>query len=143
MKSIRNKALRNIDRLMVADYRGQSWDCPGGYFATSKPIYEGYRTKKSQIVYDYGNQPKPNLGYVVDNQGDQSIKVDHRAVDDMYTEVTAPGLDYTIRFYSDYFNLLLALHPNATLYVSSGNNMSPVFFKEADKLVAIIMPVKS
>lgn len=47
-KTLRNKALRDVNRLITATLNGEDWAAPDGHFAIAYPIYDGYRVKKSQ-----------------------------------------------------------------------------------------------
>src|SRR5688572_5891623 len=63
-KSIRNKALKDCNRLITAidGNTGTKWFCPDGWFATTIDIYSDYRVKKDQEVPSMN----PKFEYILD-----------------------------------------------------------------------------
>lgn len=133
-KTIRNKALKEVVRLITVTYKGAEWACPQGHFATSAPIYDGYRVKKGQIIETI----RPDLEKVlVASSAYEPADIGEHDPD---TNTIRVG-DVYMNF--DYFNLLMDLHPDATPYVNNDYKLSPVEIREDGKLVAVIMPLRS
>lgn len=137
-KTLRNKVLKNVNRLITAEFNGENWVAPDGYFATAYPIYEGYRVKKDQTIPEF----KPDLNKVLPtSKYKQAKKVEKSTLGD-YIDISINDDDiYTVN--ADYYTFLKGIYPDARVYVdTTGNKYSPVFLKIDDVLVAVIMPIK-
>lgn len=144
-KTLRNKALKNIDRLITSELNGEDWACPDGHFAIAYQIYDGYRVKKDQRVPDI----KPDLSKVLDYDS-KYIQADN--IDFLPTGIDGTNRTDVYRFEStngywdinaDYYNLVMNIYPGAKFYVDeTGYNFTPIEVKQDDVLVAVIMPLK-
>ena len=134
-KTIRNKALRDVSRLITGEYNGQEWYCPDGYFATTEPIYKDYKLKKSQEI----PSQKPRLDIIFDriiNQKYTSVKsivvADNTAlVNEHNTELVN----------SVYLELMQAL--GADNYEISDRHLDPVKVYKNNQLIGLVMPLRS
>ncbi len=138
-KSLRNKALKEADRLITGTYGDQLWFAPGGWYATIYPVYEGYRVLKSQIVLS----AKPNMTAIIDNlpKMTKATEFDHNQ-DPEAVYIRTVDMVNGIKVNALYFELLKDLHPDAEIRVSEQDKFAPVGFYEGSKLVALLMPLR-
>lgn len=140
-KTLRNKVLKDVSRLIKCDFNGKTWCSPDGYFATSYPIYDGYKVKKSQYVPEV----RPLLHKIISNSGETLAEFEHETLEG-YTDISSTATDVTYRINSEYYTFLKQLHPKALPYIATnGNKYEPVRLYEVGKhmtVVAFIMPVK-
>lgn len=137
-KTLRNKALRNINRLITADLNGENWYSPDGHFAVAYPIYDGYKVKKNQNIPE--NKPKldnalsPNIDYI------KADNIEYKEDSNTYC-ITANGNYWDVN--ADYYNLIMNIYPEGVLYVDkTGYNFTPIEVKHTDVLVGLLMPLK-
>lgn len=138
-KSLRNKALRDVDRLITGTYKDQTWYVPGGWYATTYPVYEGYRVLKDQTVME----AHPDMAPIIDNlpkmtratefDYDQDPEAVYIRTVDMFDGIKVNAL---------YLELLKDLHPDADIRVSENEKYAPVGFYEGSELVALLMPLR-
>jgi hypothetical protein len=140
-KTLRNKVLKDVTRLIKCDFNGETWCSPDGIFATSYPIYDGYRIKKSQ----YAPEGRPLLHKIISNSAETLAEFEHEKLEH-YIDLSSTGTDLTYRINSEYYTFLKQLHPKALPYIATnGDKYEPVRLYEVDKymtLVALIMPIK-
>lgn len=144
-KTLRNKALKDVNRLITATLNGENWAAPDGYFAVAYNIYDGYKVKKDQYIPD----GKPDLNAVL---ASNSEYVGADVVDFLPTGIDGTNRPDVNRITSgdnywdvnaDYYNLIKNIYPDAKLYVDkTGYNFTPVEVKQDNTLVAVIMPLK-
>ena len=140
-KSLRNKALREADRLITGTYNGEDWAVPGGWYATKYPIYEGYRVLKRQSVPDI----KPDMSRIIDNLSKLETATEfERKNEDGFEAVyiRTTNMFSGAKVNALYYDLLKDLHPDAEIRVSPENKFAPVAFYEDQKIVALLMPLK-
>ena len=136
-KTIRNKALKDANRLITATLNGEDWACPDGHFAIAYPIYEGYKIKKSQDV-PYN---KPELARILPTGT-------YTAIDDVvdYDDVDKIELVKNYDKWSVnkvYYDLIKSIYPAATARVdASGYHLAPIMFYVDDTFVAVLMPLR-
>lgn len=132
-KTLRNKAMRRTVRLITATYHGAEWAAPDGHFATSAAIYEGYRPLRDQ----YAPEEIPVMDSILDRPADYEplIMADTDGADMVLTSA-----GHTARVNGDYFNLMVALWPEAGISIAGHHD--PVRFKQNGELVAVIMPLR-
>jgi len=136
-KSIINKALRDLNRLITGEYNGQDWYCPGGYFATTEPIYKDYKLKKDQ----YYIEQKPKLDEIFERLSDQ-----YSTATDFQT--APPELNTTQLVYGNtgvlvntaYFELFEDLGADR---FDIADKLDPVKVYKSNKLIGLIMPLRS
>lgn len=141
-KSLRNKALRSVDRLITGTYKDQLWYVPGGWYATIYPVYDGYKPLKSQIVSD----AKPDMTAIIEKISDMVTATEfNRLTEDGIEFVTLNTIDRfkPLKVNAIYYDLLKDLHPDAEIKISSMSMFDPIGFYENDQLVALLMPLKS
>lgn len=140
-KTIRNKALKDANRLITADMNGEDWACPDGHFATAYPIYDGYKMKKSQRVpyVDY----KPDLAAILPTGEYTEAKYAGRDENDCAQIMNiATGQIYSVN--GDFYNLLTNIYPRAVLKViTNGDKFAPIEMHDNEILVAVVMPLKA
>lgn len=144
-KTLRNKALRDVNRLITATLNGEDWCTPDGHFAIAYPIYEGYRVKKDQTIPDI----KPDLSAVLANNSEY---VGADVVDFLPTGIDGTNRPDVYRITSgdhhwdvnvDYYDLIKNIYPDHTVHVDkTGYNYTPIEVKQDNTLVAVIMPLK-
>lgn len=138
-KTLRNKALRDASRLIQADFNGETWCAPDGYFATAYPIYEGYRVKKDQTVPD----GKPDLARILTKPDYTRARVTLSDIEGDYVNVTSKGIDTIFTINKTYYKFLKSIYPESDVYIASdGDKYAPVELKSDGVLVAVIMPIK-
>lgn len=138
-KTLRNKALRGINRLIISTINGEDWATPDGYFATAYPIYDGYRVKKHQSEW---TGPKPDLGKVLAHNSlyTQAGAIERIKPDDDIEHIQITTEGKTLKVNAVYWDLLLNIYPDAVAYIA--DRYAPVELKQDDTLVAVIMPLK-
>lgn len=143
-KTDRNTILRDVSRLMTADFNGESWACPDAYFATAYPIYEGYKVKKEQTIPDV----KPPLHQALANYKTYELPTGvKRGKRDEWREdspqvITFTRGDYSFTVNADYYDFLMSLYPKAQAKVCiDGYRIAPVELHSEGALVAVIMPL--
>lgn len=138
-KSLRNKALREADRLITGTYNDQKWFTPGGWYATIYPVYEGYRVLKDQTV----STAEPNMAPIIDNlpKMTKATEFDHDQ-DPEAVYIRTIDMFAGIKVNALYFELLKDLHPDAEIRISEQDKFAPVGFYEGSKLVALLMPLR-
>jgi hypothetical protein len=147
-KSLRNQALRGIDRLITGTHNGENWYVPGGWYATKFPVYDGYKVLKSQIV----SEAKPDMGAIIDKLPQMVKATEFERGTDQPERSWEKPFDYvnirTIDMYDPskvnalYFDFLKDLHPDAEIRISEQDKYAPVCFYEGSELVALLMPLK-
>ncbi len=138
-KLLRDKALKEADRLVTGTYGDQLWFAPGGWYATIYPVYEGYQVLKRQIV----SEAKPDMAAIIDNlpKMTKATEFDHdQDPDAVY--IRTIDMFAGIKVNALYFELLKDLHPDAEIRVSEQDKFAPVGFYEGSKLVALLMPLR-
>lgn len=148
-KSLRNKALRSVDRLITGTYGEQKWFVPGGWYATTYPIYDDYKVLKSQLISD----AKPDMASIIDNLPKMVKATEFERGTDEPAQSWQDSFDYvnirTIDMFQPskvnalYFDFLKDLHLNAEIRISEDNKYAPVGFYEGSELVALLMPVRA
>lgn len=141
-KTDRNRILRDINRLIIADMNGETWACPDAYFATAYPIYNGYKVKKDQT--DWAGKDRPKLHEVL-KQFVNYIEPDK------VERVTSHGLERVRLAWADtvelevnaqYYDFLMGLYPGAVAKVCiDGVKYAPVEIHSDGALVGVIMPL--
>ena len=147
-KSLRNKAMRGIDRLITGTYGEQKWYVLGGWFATTYPIYDGYKVLKSQLV----SEAQPDMSAIIDKlpvmvkatEFEHGTDEPQQSWQDPFDYVNIRTIDmfYPSKVNALYFELLKDLHPDAEIRVSEQDKFAPVGFYEGSKLVALLMPLR-
>jgi len=134
-KTIRNNALRDVGRLITGEYNGQDWYCPDGYFATTEPIYDGYKVKKSQTI----PEQKPKMNTIFERIKDCKYHKTTNQPDNgntlLLNSVNTELID------SRYFELMQTL--GADNYEVSDRHLDPVKVYKNNKLIGLIMPLRS
>ena len=133
-KALRDKALRDSNRLLTCDYHGEDW-YTNTYVATKYPIFDGYKLKKSQTLL----VEKPNLAKAI---GDYEYNLAEFVTDDdghKLISSTVNGMKYKLN--NDYYNLVMNIYPTALPYVRKDGKLAPVLFKDNGEDVAFIMPL--
>jgi len=144
-KTLRNKALKNVDRLIIADMNGDKWCAPDGYFATAHDIYAGYRIKKSQHIPEMAPDLQkilPSTEYV------KAKKVEFLPT--AINGVSTGRYSYDIYRINDcidinavYYDLIMSIYPDAKIHVDKSDyRLAPVKLYQDKTLVAVIMPLK-
>ena len=142
-KLLRYQALRGVDRLITGTLGDQKWYVPGGWFATTHPIYDGYRVLKSQMSPDECGHP--DMTAIVTGLSVQKHATERQRLTEGDAEfMTLRTIDeFTPRKVSAlYFDFLTDIHPDAEIRVSENEKFAPVGFYENNNLVALLMPVK-
>ena len=129
-KSIRNRALGNVDRLITCEYKNERWECGGGHFAIKYPIFEGYRTRKGQTVLE----PVVSLDPILRDTPFMKPVTDIDASGD-YVRAGEVALN------KDYYELVRDIYPDAEIR-TDGGKLSQAIFYEDGAPVAVIMPIK-
>lgn len=138
-KTLRNIALKDAERLIKCDYNGAEW-YTDGYFATAYPIFDGYRMRKDQTMIDQ----KPDLEKVIPRNDTVPATVVQRDENDFVSLCADGETAPVIRVQGRFYDLLMALYPAASVQVDAdGYQYAPVKMFDNDKLVAVIMPLKT
>lgn len=138
-KSLRNKALREADRLITGTYGDQEWYTPGGWYATVYPIYEGYKVLNRQLV----SSGKPDITPIINK-----LPVMVKATEFDYEQDPEAVFIRTIDMFNGikvnalYLEFLKDIHPQAEIRISEQDLYAPVAFYENGELVALLMPMK-
>lgn len=146
-KTARNRALADEWRLITAkEEDGTTWYAPDGHFATTYPIYDGYKTKKAQEVVG----THPNMSVILnDIDKDEYIPahqkeggLDHRGT--AYTIIEDDETSSVHEWVADrYVALFNELYPNAELLINAQRSSRAVKVVLNGELVGLIMPLKS
>lgn len=135
-KSLRNKALRDVVRLINGDYNGVEWCVPDGHFAIDYPIYDGYKAKK----YQWYTENKPDMLKVLPKGVEYVQAEDVKEVSEFAHEIRYKEYSWIVN--SDYLNLIKDIYPDVKFFVdASGYNFTPIEFR-TNKLNGVIMPLK-
>jgi hypothetical protein len=142
-KTLRNKVLKDANRLIVANMNGENWACPDGHFAVAHNIYEGYRVKKDQT--DWTDKQKPLLHEVLKSNSDYAlaefVEVSENDANHTFISSTASPEAYMVN--SDYWGLLKNIYPEALPFIATdGYKFAPVELQLNGVLVAVLMPLR-
>lgn len=136
-KTIRNNALRDVSRLITGEYNGQDWYCPDGYFATTEPIYDGYKVKKSQTIPE--QKPKMNTIF-------ERLSTQYKTATDFQKappEINTVQLSYGnigVLVNTAFFELFENLGADK---FDIADKLDPVKVYKNNKLIGLIMPLRS
>lgn len=143
-KTIRNNALRDATRLIVAEYNGQDW-YTDTYFATKYNIFEGYKQKKSQELHANGvnGNGKPKLKTIIENGNSYApAKATEQAP--AINEVMSTKLETrknTEKIQTIYYKLMQTL--GADKFEVSERHLDPVRVYKNNQLIGVVMPLRS
>ena len=140
-KRLRNKALRDSNRLFACDYHGEGW-YTNTYVATKYPIFDGYKLKKNQqfmtgvpnLAKAIGDYEYNLAEFVTDDEVPPLVLVRHKLISS-----TVNNIKYKLN--TDYYNLVMNIYPKALPYVRTDGKLAPVLFKDNGEDVAFIMPL--
>lgn len=141
----RNKALQEEWRLITAkEEDGTEWYAPDGHFATTYPIYDGYRVKKGQLV----PEGHPNMTVILNELAKDEYlpaQATKGGTDNQGTEywVIADDTGYVSeRVAHRYYDLVRTLYPTGELSVNNNRPLRAVKCTVDGELVALLMPMK-
>ena len=136
-KTIRNKALREVGRLITGEYNGQDWYCPDGYIATTEPIYKDYKLKKDQ----YYPKDKPQMSVIFER-----LSTQYKTATDFQKappEINTVQLSYGnigVLVNTAFFELFENLGADK---FDIADKLDPVKVYKNNKLIGLIMPLRS
>lgn len=144
-KTARNAALRNIDRLIRAEYHGELWSAPGGYFAINLDIYSDYKPKKYQDTRPNGGlESLPQLDKILDNDLEYALAEFEKTDENSYVTLSSTATNNTYKVQKLFFDCIRAYYPNFLPYIATnGQYHSPVKIFNNGELVATISPIRS
>lgn len=152
-KQARNRVLRDVNKLIIAEYNGQRWSAPDGYFAVNVDIYDGYRVKKDQEqFYDnykaYNIDKLPKLTGIVHNpdNGDYALAEFETVENETFTRITSTATDRQYLVNTERLEFIKKLYPNAVPFVSINGQykpyQTPVRMQIGNEIIGVIMPVR-
>ena len=142
-KTLRNKTLKDMHRLITVDMNGEDWYAPDGYFATAYPIYDGYRVKKDQEL----PTQKPLLHKILSSQPHvpaDSVKLIAGDTNQFgYDVYEVKRGENTLYIQAVFYDLIKNIYSNHTVHIEeSAYKYAPIEIKQNNVLVAVIMPLK-
>lgn len=144
-KTIRNNALRDSNRLIVADYNGQDW-YTDTYFATKYNVFEGYRQKKSQELYANGlnNTGKPKLDTIIDTNQvyKQATATEQPPVDNEVMTTVVFNSENSEKIKTVYYKLMQTLGADR-FEITTDTRLNPVKVYKQNELIGVVMPLRS
>ena len=137
-KTLRNKALRQTNKLIVATDGQNDWYAPDGYFAIKHNIYDGYRMTKAQTEATSRVTGKPNIEHIITSMNTKPAKP--KKVIFMDTERMQIGTELVDPVY---FDLVSNIYPDAVYEYDTIRRLAPIAVKQNGELVGLLMPVRS
>ena len=137
-KTLRNKALRQTNKLIVATDGQNDWYAPDGYFAIKHNIYDGYRMTKAQTEATSRVTGKPNIEQIITSMNTKPAKPEK--VMSMDTERMRIGTELVDTVY---FDLVSDIYPDAVYEYDATRRLAPIAVKQNGELVGLLMPVRS
>lgn len=144
-KTIRNNALRDSDRLIVADYNGQNW-YTDTYFATKYNVFDGYKQKKSQTLYTNGqnNTGKPKLDTIIENNRvyKQAKVTEQPPVDNEVMTTVVFNSENSEKIQTIYYRLMQTLGADR-FEITTDTRLNPIKVYKQNELIGVVMPLRS
>ena len=136
-KTLRNKALRQTNKLIVATDGQNDWYAPDGYFAVKQNIYDGYRMTKAQTEATGRVTGKPGIEQIIAGMNTKPGKP--KKVMFMDTERMRIGTELVDTVY---FDLVSDIYPDAVYEYDTIKRLAPIAVKQNGELVVLVMPVR-
>lgn len=145
-KTIRNNALRDSYKLIVADYNGQNW-YTDTYFATKYNVFEGYRQKKSQELYTNGTNNdgnKPKLKTIIENNRvyKQAKATEQPPVDNEVMTTVVFNSENSEKIQTIYYRLMQTLGADR-FEITTDTRLNPIKVYKQNELIGVVMPLRS
>lgn len=145
-KTIRNTALRDSNKLIVADYNGQDW-YTDTYFATKYNVFEGYKQKKSQTLYTNGQNndgKKPQLKTIIENGNTYATATatEQPPKDNEVMTTLLKTDNNSEKIQTIYFRLMQTLGADR-FEVARNVSLYPVRAYKNNQLIGVVMPLRS